>query len=111
MFDYVNEFYDAVKNHADNEQLLKIMEKVLEYTHFHFAEEEVLMDESDYLGAELHKQIHQNLIKSVEGFILQLSIGEKVSREIKHFLKQWLVAHIKCVDLDYARHLEAQKVG
>lgn len=35
LFDYVNEFYEAIKKHEDNHQLLQIMEKVLAYTKFH----------------------------------------------------------------------------
>ena len=94
LFDYVNEFYEAIKKHEDNHQLLQIMEKVLAYTKFHFAEEEELMDAYEYPGAELHKKIHQNLIKSVKDFMLSLTLGENVTREIKHFLKQCLVSHI-----------------
>lgn len=111
LFKYVGEFYDAVKKHERTIILTGIMEKILEYTRYHFKQEEFLMESSGYPGLELHKKIHQNLIQSVEDFKSALSHGKNVDIEVKHFLKQWLVDHIKCADQDYAHYIMANHIS
>ena len=65
------------------------------------------MAKHNYPGLELHRSIHQNLIASLVEFTAKVENGEKVTMEIKLFLKQWLVSHIQCTDRDYANYIKA----
>jgi hemerythrin-like metal-binding protein len=109
LFGYVNEFLDACKEKRDVLYLIQILGKIQDYTLYHFSEEEEHMAKHDYPGLELHKTIHVSLIHSLEGFMAKIAEGEKISNELKHFLKQWLVSHIQSTDRDYARYIKLRK--
>ena len=110
LFDYVNEFFDASIHMPTSTKLIPILDKITDYTKYHFDEEEEHMEKNNYPGLELHKSIHASLIKSLNEFIDKVKEEPETTMEVRHFLKQWLIDHIKCVDRDYANFItDSQK--
>ncbi|MCP5151974.1 MAG: hemerythrin family protein [Ectothiorhodospiraceae bacterium] len=113
LFDYVNEFYDCHDRGGDNRTLLGIFDKVVKYAGSHFADEEALMERAGFEGVRRHKIIHQQLVKRVLELRAELVAGAnpKIGVEIRQFLKHWLTAHIKGVDMNYAECVASDRAA
>jgi len=110
LFDYVNEYYTALEEGASNDVLVVSYQNIINYTDFHFKDEERLLFESNYSDYEIHKRIHETLVDSAVAFMVRLKEKEQgVEHEIKHFLKIWLTAHIKGIDKKYSDCVNLRK--
>lgn len=86
-----------------------VLIKLLNYTKYHFSEEEKMMKEMQYEGFDLHREEHANFEKKVDYFIEQYRLGNStLSVETLHFLNQWLLEHILITDRKFAD--DAKKV-
>ncbi len=102
----LNDFIDACEN---DEGLLftdAIFSILLDYTGFHFAREEKIMEICGYDGLENHKLLHETLrdkvLKARDRFVFNRD-GE-LETEIKIFLQSWLTEHILGRDMEYAKY-------
>ena len=108
LFDYINEFYTAIDFDRRKSDLVAILDKVIQYTHFHFLAEEQLMRDVNYPDYEKHKNIHKELVTRVLKLKEQLISTEdkgETAEEIKSFLKNWLTQHIQGIDKKYSLFL------
>jgi hemerythrin len=106
LFNYVNQYYDALQaSDNDNSAKLKALDEVINYTVFHFQDEEKLMESKDFPGIGAHKLIHRQLVEKVIGLRADLAEGKNVANDIKFFLKSWLSAHIKGIDKKYSSYV------
>ena len=87
LFKYVNSYYEALEKNQNKHALLKALDDVVEYTFFHFKDEEKMMGKYSFLGSTTHKLIHRQLEKDVTALREWLEKGEDVASEIKLFLK------------------------
>lgn len=103
---YVNEFYDLVARDATQAELITCFDRIVDFTSFHFAAEEAVMEENKFPGIRQHKLIHESLVKRVMELKQSLLNEEdNVRNDIKFFLKNWLTSHIKGIDKKYAEHI------
>lgn len=98
----INELHDSMKQAKSREASLKIINKMAEYTKFHFTTEEKYMKRFKYPDYEEHKLEHDKFVAKVEQFRNDYE-NEKagVSYEIMNFLKDWLLGHIQLTDRKY----------
>lgn len=102
LFDYVNAFYDAVAADARQATLLGIFTRIVQFTANHFRDEEAMMARVGYDGLNRHRLIHQQLVTQVMALDKRLRQNDPaVAHEIEGFLKHWLTAHIKGIDMKY----------
>lgn len=102
----VNQFYELVENQDEQKQVLQCFNKIVDYTSYHFQEEEKLMLESDFPGARHHINIHKQLVERVLNLKKELESGSLEARnQTKFFLKNWLTSHIKGIDKKYSTYL------
>jgi len=106
LFDYVNAFHDALEDGVEQDLLVQIFAQVLEYTRFHFRDEEALMAQYAYPDLQRHKQLHQRLVETVMELQESLCAGEEnAGPRVMGFLKNWLQAHVLGVDKKYRPYL------
>lgn len=102
-----------------NNQLMKILEELINYTVLHFATEELMMKMFDYQDFVEHKKGHDDFVNlvldkktelekllkddagsKIQNNIKALQVG-KGAKEIYDFLQKWLLTHIMKTDMKY----------
>ncbi|MBL6933047.1 MAG: hemerythrin family protein, partial [Rhodospirillales bacterium] len=100
----LNDFIDACENDEGILVTDSIFSILLDYTGYHFAREEKVMEVCGYKGLAAHKELHQALAEKVvenrTRFVLNRD-GE-LDEEVRQFLLHWLQKHILGCDMDYA---------
>ena len=100
-----------ILNHAladgeSQDYLAAVLEELVNCTIWHFSHEERLMLKYGYEGAEEHKALHRELIKSARA--LQQKIlqgGKSIADEDIEFLERWLTEHILTEDMRLGSYL------
>ncbi len=109
LFDISNRFYDAWRRHAGRDALRRIFDELLEYTGYHFAEEERLMQELSYPALAKHRRSHEELVDLVGKYRAQLESGmQGVETQALEFIKIWLNIHVLEDDRDIGDYLRAK---
>lgn len=114
---YINKL-DHAQRHHSREEVGEVLEELVDYTLSHFAFEESLMEDADYVFINAHKKVHQLFVRRVADYQQRFKAGEEIQEELMHSLRAWLVNHIKNDDQDYAedvrhnmRHVDDAKGG
>eukprot|EP01027_Heterolobosea_sp_BB2_P007656 GEZU01011377.1.p1 GENE.GEZU01011377.1~~GEZU01011377.1.p1 ORF type:complete len:253 (+),score=54.13 GEZU01011377.1:51-809(+) len=89
----VNDYENNVANcSGDFVMLGSVLDDLLDYTSFHFKEEEQLMEKYGYPNTESHKEVHNRLVAKVMQVRYLFKQGqEDISHDVLEFLKEWLV--------------------
>ncbi len=104
----MNDLHDAWLAGKTGSEVLIILRDLVKVTTDHFADEEVYMQEIGYASLATHKMIHADLLKKLNGYYdFYRSNDGQLSRDFFSFLKLWLTAHIKGVDMKYAGRAKA----
>lgn len=112
LIEMINDLHGVIVNKSNPGVVCEVLERLLHYTRTHFEDEEILMRNSGFPGYEAHKVRHDQFIGEVE--VLQrrakISHGSEqlVGMEMLFKLKDWLVDHIICMDMDYSRHVQSR---
>jgi hemerythrin len=100
----LNDFYQGLMEGKSKEKLSELIVAMLDYTKYHFANEERYMKSINYPGFDEHKGKHDLYANKISEFYDKVKNGKMVlSLEVTNFLKTWLINHIKGTDQDYAR--------
>lgn len=112
LVDLFNELATAIREKSASTAAVTVLSRLTEYTHVHFAVEESMMRLFGYPDYEAHKKYHEELIEQLND--LQSKVFQEnnaINFELLHFLRVWLVKHIKENDGQYAKHFLANGVG
>ena len=102
LFALINEYYEGIAQKKNKEALAKIMQGLLDYTKYHFGDEEKLMLRNNYAGYQEQKTQHDYFIATIQDYQKRIDEGKLLmSIEITKFLKDWLVKHIQVKDKQY----------
>ena len=84
---------------------------LIEYTKWHFSEEEKLMQKHNYAEYSSHIQFHHKLLSDA-GANLQKVTAQGLSAvpDLLRFLGEWLIGHIKGNDKLYGRKITGKKL-
>ena len=112
----LNRLNDAVKNSESREDIYRIIDDVIAFTHLHFATEEQLMIQSGYPEIESHKNMHTQLIQDALHLKGKLDyVGEEMFTEwFNHWPFSRVLAHIQYADMqvkDYVIHHGREGIG
>ncbi len=103
-----NDVVDAVAEKHDQEQVVKVLGFLLDYTEEHFAAEEATMQAHGYPALAEHRLKHDELRKTVNDLVRDFR-DEGVSRQltdaVETLLGNWLVNHIQDVDKAFADYV------
>ena len=108
----LNDLSVAVEEHREGALVVKTLSFLSEYTKFHFSEEEKKMQASGYPYYEEHHKLHQDFIgklKELEQDFYEDSVTRALGEAVNTFMWNWLVDHIKEVDRNFGKYLDANK--
>ena len=98
----INKLYDAMKDDRGEEVLLGILNSLIEYTVYHFDNEEELFAKYGYANEAEHVKIHTNLKQTAVGLKEKILAGEAViGFNVISFLEAWVKNHILIEDKKY----------
>jgi len=107
LFEFAQDFHDAQSADSNREAVIKLFDRLLDYTTRHFRNEEEIMHRLGYAGLESHVNEHRRLTHEVmELYKNKMSI---FSENMDEFLLSWLTNHILNVDRDLADFLKGQE--
>jgi hemerythrin-like metal-binding protein len=108
LIDLMNDLWKAITVNASVQDCEKILQRLEHYTVAHFGAEETMMRTIAYPDFDAHQAAHQQFVKRLQAETLRLRQGEKLSLDILHFLRDWLVNHILVNDKAYAAYFAAK---
>lgn len=95
-----------------DEMQATVLKEILDYTHFHFAEEEKLMADIGYPEFSTHRRLHKDFDSLVYGHFRQHDRGETMlTSELLQLIRNWLISHIQAEDRKIATFLETCQGG
>ena len=100
----LNELFDAMMRGTANDVLDSILDKAIEYTTYHFGNEETYMDKFEFSGYAEHKAEHKEFIDQVLEFKNDFKGGRvTLSVRMMNFLRDWVSKHIQGTDKLYTK--------
>ncbi|MEA1891272.1 MAG: hemerythrin family protein [Campylobacterota bacterium] len=109
LFDLVNKLYD-LDEQSTKDELRVILYKFSEYVKTHFDSEEAYMLSIKYPDLDTHKQIHQDIIETLNKVISTPATLDIVKTKMRVLAKRALVDHITEVDIKIKKFLSQKQV-
>ena len=107
----INGLHKAMRNRASGRVMEELVAELKNYTVDHFRTEELLFDKFGYQDSAEHKVLHKKFVDQVMEFDAELRSGKaKVTMEVMHFLKDWLIKHIQGEDRRYTSFMNSHGV-
>jgi hemerythrin len=106
----INDLFDAMMIVRSSEVIGDILNRLIDYTKYHFTTEEMYFDQFGYSESEEHKEEHKYFLEQVAVFKKAFDEGKTklddsdapLAVDLFKFLKNWLVNHIQVSDKKYA---------
>jgi hemerythrin len=108
LIDKLNDLSAAVDNKRGVPKIIKTLDFLIEYTDFHFGTEKKNMEEYCYDAIDFHLQQHEkfkNTLKDLEMDFEEEGVTESLASAIDTFMINWLINHIKVVDVEFGAFL------
>lgn len=102
LFALINDIWLGLANKADRETSMRLVAELERYTVTHFAAEEAFMLEQRYSRYAEHKAEHEKFVGRIAQEKAGIAAGRGLSLALVHFLRDWLVQHIRFTDRAYA---------
>jgi len=93
----VNELFSACFAGVGDEAVSAILDKVIDYTQYHFAHEEEFLRERASPSLEPHAEEHRKLTEQV--LAIRQQGASALSEDVLEFLRDWLTHHILETDM------------
>ena len=109
----LNDLSRAVDRGWGAQKIIKTLDFLIEYTDFHFGTEQRYMMELDYPQKDYHMDQHKEFVTTLKN--LELDFEEEgatasLAEAINTFMFNWLVKHIRTVDVEFGRFLKERGV-
>ena len=95
LFRLITAFHSRWLEARDQQDIARILHRLIAYADMHFRNEEAIMDSEGFALLGEHKEIHEAMIDSI--FALQKSYEDgslRLEMETMKFVKSWLIEHI-----------------
>ena len=103
LINLMNKLYEENNQNKPKEMLKTTLSELYAYAAKHFSDEEKYMASINYSDLAAHKAIHQRLLNRIESFSETYNdSSERIPEDFFMFLKIWVTAHIKGIDVKYA---------
>jgi hemerythrin-like metal-binding protein len=111
LIEIVNQLHRAMREGKSSQMINDIINRLIDYTQYHFETEERLMEAYNFPGYVHHKAEHAKLTRQVQEFQRQYRQNPMgLSVQLLNFLKSWVADHILQTDKQYTRFLNNQGV-
>lgn len=99
LVDIINRYHTSLSLKKDKEVMGGILEELIDYTHYHFRDEEKIMRDMEYSGFDDHRRKHNDLEAGALEYYRKFKDDEIIDpNEFMNFLKDWLVNHMLTED-------------
>jgi len=100
------ELEDLIKYHGGEDiydSIVESIDRIKEYTIFHFEFEENMLEEGNYKFLDAHKVEHEKFIDQLDGIDLsEIDENQEESiMDIMKFVSKWIFKHIMGTDMQY----------
>jgi hemerythrin-like metal-binding protein len=112
LFDIINKLHEEMKKGIKPEKVAAIIKELLDYTKYHFGEEEKLMERVNYTGLSAQKNAHRKFIDQIQEYKDKADQGQGVflSASIVRTVGDWLKNHIGTMDKKYTRAMNEKGI-
>ena len=102
LIDLINQLFDSMREGKSKDILENLLKALVDYTVYHFDEEEKMMKAVNYANYEPHIKIHETFVAKIKEFQQEYADGNSyISLEVINFLKDWILNHILVQDQQY----------
>ncbi len=110
LVEIINTLFDAMKIAKGYDVLDEVLNKLVDYVHYHFETEETYFDNFEYSDSQIHKNEHIYFTDQVNDFKRLFAEGKSTQNEgdtpltvgLWSLLKDWFVNHVMIFDKKYA---------
>jgi hemerythrin len=98
----------AIETYQSVNEIVKTLDFLIEYTNFHFSTEEKHMNETKYPGLKYHQTQHEEFKATLRNLTVDFEedgATRALAESVNTFLMNWLVKHIKAVDVQFGTFL------
>ncbi len=108
----VNRVHMAMKEGKGKELIADTIRDLIDYTTYHFGEEEKLMEQAEYPELIKHKKAHKEFVSRLEAYKGKADKGQSafLSPDVARFLIDWLINHIGLMDKKYQSALNSKGI-
>jgi len=108
----IDELYEGLQSGHSKEVLCGVLDRLVDYTQYHFEREEGFLRKTGYPEIAEHKKEHDTMTEWVLDVHKQYKNGTLVAPtlEVMNYLKDWLYDHILGSDQKYSFHLHAKGI-
>ena len=108
LFDIFNRIHEAMKAGRGGEVIQGILRELIDYTRYHFDEEEVMLQRIGYPQLDMHKGLHRKFVAELEGYEKEIDEGMAVfvATQVMNSSLAWLRDHILKIDKGYTELVE-----
>lgn len=108
LFDIFNEVFNLMDQNAEDKAIVTALAKLVKCSEHHFAEEEAVMAKMHYPELASHRDLHEDLLKTMRGFHeeAQQKRALFVALRAANTGAAWLKNHIHTVDKKYTDYMK-----
>lgn len=103
--------FKSLNSLRSKDEAAVVMKELADYTIDHFGREEALMEQHGFPGLAGHRKEHEDMVRKIREASANFETNSlQASREVLHFLQDWLVNHINVTDKGYSDFLNGKGV-
>ena len=111
LFATANTLLNVIESGFAQDEIVAALDFLVDYTTYHFAEEEALLSRYHYPFEEAHAQRHKALLDQVTELKSRMSMPKGINAQlVLEFLHGWIVNHILIEDRKYSAFLNEMGV-
>ncbi|MDH5388602.1 MAG: bacteriohemerythrin [Gammaproteobacteria bacterium] len=109
LFDIMNQMHDAMKSGTDEDVLAKFITELVDYTKYHFGEEERMLEQVHYSGIDSQKRAHVAFVDKITEYKNEADGGMAIFAvpKVSRLGIDWLKEHIISMDTKYSDEANA----
>jgi hemerythrin-like metal-binding protein len=95
----IGELQRSLDNGHSYEVMSETLKELVDYTQYHFRDEEKIMQEIGHQGIDYHKYLHRQMLEQVVQILSDLKQGKQYTpQDLISYLTNWLTEHIVAED-------------
>jgi hemerythrin len=99
----INELYESFVDQTTSIKLVEIIDKLIDYSNYHFKTEEELIVKHNYPDIEAHMAAHDAFRIKMQEFRDEVKSNKSsLTFQLMNYLRNWLLLHLKDEDQQYA---------
>lgn len=104
----ISQLLSSCENGDGTQKAIEMLDYLMDYTVFHFGEEEKLQEEIEYPGIKEHKEKHEEFKQTIRSLKNTLTEGGEPTAEfvakVQENVADWLIRHIQGFDRSVAEY-------